>query len=97
MIDFWVYSLLFPSLASAYSWHLSNPPAQCQDLTVVIEGEGSPPYQLLMIPMGTEPLPKAFQTNFTASQTTFPVPYLANQQLVMVVSAEMNIFWKMWG
>ncbi|EJD46973.1 hypothetical protein AURDEDRAFT_164034 [Auricularia subglabra TFB-10046 SS5] len=40
--------LLAANLVDAYSFYFSSQPTQCQPLTVHIEGEGKPPYRLLL-------------------------------------------------
>lgn len=47
---------LFPLLSNAYTWQFTSKPSQCQNLSIAIEGSGTPPYSLLMIPYGPTPL-----------------------------------------
>ena len=44
------------SLAAAYSFNIVSTPRQCRNLEVDITGTGSPPYTLLIIPIGPTPL-----------------------------------------
>ncbi|TFK72491.1 hypothetical protein BDN72DRAFT_792505 [Pluteus cervinus] len=80
--------------ASAYSWKFQSPPKQCSNLTISIDGAGTPPYRVLILPFGPSPLPnntevrKIVDQTFPAGATSvsFQLKYPADSQLVAVVS-----------
>lgn len=84
---------LVPSLVSAYSFEFNSAPRQCQNLSISITGSGSPPYNLLIIPVGPTPLPnsvearKITQYNFTGTENTLSsqLKFPENSQFVAVV------------
>jgi hypothetical protein len=91
--------LLLPSLISAYSWHFTSTPYQCQSLGISIDGSGYPPYSVLIIPFGPSPLPnniearRIYSQNFSGSDTSlsFQLQYPANSQFVAVVKFNNNL------
>jgi len=86
-------SLLFSSLANAYTFKFTNVPTQCQDLSLVIDGQGSPPYEILIIPVGPSTAANNVEVRRVVDQTfpnngttiTFPLRFPANSQFVAVV------------
>jgi hypothetical protein len=93
MISFSIPFFLFPSLAAAYTFKFTSVPTQCQELSLAIEGQGSPPYEVLIIPVGPSTAPnnvevrtvvdKTFPNNGTA--VSFPLQFPTNSQFVAVV------------
>ena len=87
--------LLTPSLVSAYSFVFNSAPRQCQNMSVSITGSGSPPYSLLIIPVGPTPLAnsvevrKITQLNFTGTESSLStqLKFPENSQFVAVVSS----------
>ena len=86
-------SLLFPSLAYAYTFKFTSVPTQCQELSLAIEGQGSPPYRVLIIPVGPSTAPNNVEVRRVIDQTfpndgttvSFPLRFPANSQFVAVV------------
>ena len=84
---------LFPLLANGYTWQFASQPRQCQNISVVIQGSGQPPYSLLIIPTGATPLPNNTEVRtiqdipFSGSSTTlsFKLNYPENSSFVAVV------------
>lgn len=85
---------LLPCLSAAYSFNFESTPVQCGNLSISITGSGSPPYSVLVIPVGPSPLEnntevrKIAQHNFTGSDTSisFQLKYPEDSQFVAVVS-----------
>jgi len=78
---------------SNFSFAFSNDPAQCQNLTVGIIGQGVPPYSILILPFGPTPLPGNIEARTIESHAfpgyspslSFKLAYPANSQFVAVV------------
>lgn len=93
MIYFAIPLFLFPSLAAAYTFKFASVPTQCQVLSFAIEGQGSPPYQVLIIPVGPSTAPNNVEVRTVIDQTfpnngttvSFPLRFPANSQFVAVV------------
>ena len=89
-----IISLFFPLLANAYTWKFTSDPRQCQDVSIVVEGSGQPPYSLLIVPSGPSPLPDKIEVRkvqnipFSGNSSTlsFKLDYPANSSFVAVVS-----------
>lgn len=94
---------LYPTIANAYSFSITNTPQQCQNLSISITGSGTPPYRAVIVPFGPSPLSnnvevrKILDQNFTGSSTSlsFKFPYPENSQFVVVVST--LFFHGRWG
>ncbi|KAF9652605.1 hypothetical protein BDM02DRAFT_3109178 [Thelephora ganbajun] len=94
MISFSIPIFLLPSLATAYTFQFTSVPTQCRDLSLAIEGQGSPPYQVLIIPVGPSTAPNNVEVRRVIDQTfpnngtsiSFPLRFPANSQFVAVVS-----------
>ncbi|PPQ96732.1 hypothetical protein CVT26_010285 [Gymnopilus dilepis] len=87
-------SLSLLPTASAYSWTFQNTPQQCANLTLSIVGsDGTPPYEVLIIPFGPSPLAnnvearKIMQVPFGDGKTSvsFRMGYPGDSQFVAVV------------
>ena len=86
-------SILFFSLANAYTFKFTSVPTQCQDLSLVIDGQGSPPYEVLIIPVGPSTAQNNVEVRKVIDQTfpndgttiSFPLRFPANSQFVAVV------------
>lgn len=93
MISLSIFLLFLPSLASAYTFKFTSVPTQCQELSLAIEGQGSPPYQVLIIPVGPSTAPNNVEVRKVIDQTfpdngttvSFPLRFPANSQFVAVV------------
>ena len=93
MISFTILLFLLPSLAAAYSFKFTSIPTQCQELSLAIDGQGSPPYQILIIPVGPSTAPDNVEVRRVIDQTfpnngttvSFPLRFPANSQFVAVV------------
>jgi len=91
MIPFSLF--LIPSLVAAYTFKFTSVPTQCQELSLSIEGQGSPPYQVLIIPVGPSTaannveVRKVIDQTFPDNGTTvsFPLRFPANSQFVATV------------
>ncbi|KAH9962842.1 hypothetical protein BC827DRAFT_1266655 [Russula dissimulans] len=85
---------LFPFLANAYTWQFTSKPTQCQNLSLAIQGSGTPPYSLLVIPYGPTPLQnntevRTIQTHVfpdNGNTLNFNFDYPASSSFVAVVS-----------
>ncbi len=83
--------LLFPLLASAYTWQFASQPRQCQNLTLSIQGSGQPPYNLLLVPTGPKPFQnttefrKIHNIPFSGNGLSFKLDYPGNSSFVAVV------------
>ncbi|THH32072.1 hypothetical protein EUX98_g2120 [Antrodiella citrinella] len=85
---------LLPVFAAAFSFNFDNSPTQCGNLSLSITGTGTPPYRVLIIPVGPSTLPgnievrKITQQNFTgeSTQTSFQLKFPSNTQFIAVVS-----------
>jgi len=86
-------SIFFSSLANAYTFKFTGVPTQCQDLSLVIDGQGSPPYEVLIIPVGPSTAQNNVEVRKVIDQTfpndgttiSFPLRFPANSQFVAVV------------
>ncbi|KAJ7719185.1 hypothetical protein DFH07DRAFT_973019 [Mycena maculata] len=86
-------ALSSPLLASAYTWSFTSTPTQCANVSISVDG-GSPPFQILIIPYGSTPLPNAIEARKiqdqpfpgTSSSVSFQLNYPADSQFVAVVS-----------
>ena len=84
---------LLPSLAAAYTFKFTSVPTQCQELSLAIEGQGSPPYKVLIIPVGPSTAPNNVEVRTVIDQTfpnngttiSFPLRFPTNSQFVAVV------------
>ena len=93
MISLLISFSLLPSLATAYTFKFTNVPTQCQEVSLGIEGQGSPPYQVLIIPVGPSTAPNNVEVRRVIDQTfpnngttiSFPLRFPANSQFVAVV------------
>ncbi|KAJ7108474.1 hypothetical protein C8R44DRAFT_636338 [Mycena epipterygia] len=86
-------ALSAPLLSSAYTWSFQAAPTQCGNVSISVSG-GSPPYEVLIIPIGGSPLPNNIEARKiqdqpfpgTSSDISFKLNYPANSQFVAVVS-----------
>jgi len=93
MIYLSVPLFLLPSLATAYTFRFTSLPTQCQEVSFAIEGQGTPPYQLLIIPVGPSTAPNNVEVRRVVDQTfpnngttvSFPLRFPTNSQFVAVV------------
>lgn len=84
---------LLPSLAAAYTFEFTSVPTQCQELSLAIDGQGSPPYEVLIIPVGPSTAPNNVEVRRVIDQTfpnngttiSFPLRFPENSQFVAVV------------
>ena len=84
---------LCASSAAGYSFNFTSSAQQCRDFSVVITGQGSPPYTLLLLPVGPSTkthLPTLATFNTTTS-ISITLKYPGLTQLVAVVSSYSNI------
>ncbi|KAF8267223.1 hypothetical protein EI94DRAFT_64833 [Lactarius quietus] len=92
IIPFFLF--FFPSYTTAYTWQLTSPPSQCQNVSIAIQGSGQPPYSLLLLPHGPNPLPEYpedreiqnFRFTGNGSSLSFFLDYPENSSFVAVVS-----------
>ncbi|KAF8269215.1 hypothetical protein EI94DRAFT_1829083 [Lactarius quietus] len=83
-----------PSYTTAYTWQFTSDPAQCQNLSVAVNGSGQPPYSFVIIPNGNSPLPNGIEVRsvqtypFPGNSTslTFNLNYPENSSFVAVVT-----------
>jgi len=93
MIYFSIPLLLLPSLVAAYTFRFTSVPTQCQEVSLTIDGQGTPPYQVLIIPVGPSTAPNNVEVRRVIDQTfpnngttvSFPLRFPANSQFVAVV------------
>ena len=93
MAFFSIPIFLFPSLAAAYTFKFASVPTQCQELSLAIEGQGSPPYEVLIIPVGPSTAPNNVEVRTVVDKTfpnngtivSFPLQFPTNSQFVAVV------------
>lgn len=93
MAYFSIPLFLFPSLAAAYTFKFTSVPTQCQELSLSIDGQGSPPYTVLIIPVGPSTAPNNVEVRRVVYQTfpnngttvSFPLRFPANSQFVATV------------
>ena|ERR1700692_1502059 len=86
--------VIYPLIASGFSFTIDNTPKQCQNLSISITGSGQPPYRALILPYGPTPLPnntevrKIMDKPFSGDSTSlsFQLTYPENSQFVVVVS-----------
>ncbi|KAJ7686668.1 hypothetical protein B0H17DRAFT_707809 [Mycena rosella] len=86
-------ALSAPLLSSAYTWSFTAEPTQCGTVAISVSG-GSPPYDVLIVPYGSSPLPNNIEARkiqdqpFSGNSATvsFKLNYPANSQFVAVVS-----------
>ena len=87
--------IVFPSLATAYTWKFDSPPQQCSNLTISVSGsDGKPPYRVLILPFGPSPLANNVEARTIidqpfpdgASSVNFKLNYPADSQFVAIVS-----------
>jgi hypothetical protein len=94
MITSVISTLLFSSLVAAYSFTFTSVPTQCKELSLAIQGQGSPPYEVLIIPVGPSTAPNNVEVRRVVDQTfpnngttvSFPLNFPTNSQFVAVVS-----------
>jgi len=85
--------LLLPSLVAAYTFRFTSVPTQCQEVSLTIDGQGTPPYQVLIIPVGPSTAPNNVEVRTVIDQTfpnngttvSFPLRFPANSQFIAVV------------
>jgi hypothetical protein len=93
MISFSIPLFLLPSLAAAYTFKFTSVPTQCKEVSLAIEGQGSPPYEVLIIPVGPSTAPNNVEVRTVVDQTfpdngttvSFPLRFPTNSQFVAVV------------
>ncbi|KAH7925072.1 hypothetical protein BV22DRAFT_1011908 [Leucogyrophana mollusca] len=95
-LEYALYLALSSSLplASAYSFTFTSQPQQCGTLSLDIQGSGSPPYSVLVIPYGPTTLPNNIEARTIVNQpfsgdstsVSFQLKYPTNSQFVAVVS-----------
>ena len=86
--------LAFPSSSLGYTWNFKSTPTQCGQLTIAINGQGKPPYSVLLLPSGPTPFPNGVEirtiveekSSGDSSEITFQLKYPAESQFVAVVS-----------
>jgi len=91
MIPFSLF--LIPPLVAAYTFNFTSVPTQCQELSLSIEGQGNPPYQVLIIPDGPSPVANNTEVRNIIDQTfpdngtivSIPLRYPANSHFVATV------------
>ncbi|KAI0631060.1 hypothetical protein C8Q77DRAFT_1074934 [Trametes polyzona] len=84
----------YAALSAAYSFNFKNSPRQCQDLQIEITGAGSPPYSVLIVPIGPSPLPAPIEArritevsfNGTSTTASFQLKFPESSNFVAVVS-----------
>jgi len=81
-----------PLVASAFTWSFKGgQPTQCGNVTISAAG-GSPPYSVLIVPIGSTSLPgniearKIQSTTSNSPDITFKLNYPANTQFIAVLS-----------
>lgn len=82
--------LSFSRFVIGYSFQLTSAPSQCGNVNLdIIDGQGTPPYSLLVVPSGPAPgskeLRKVFTHNFTDQSTSFLLPFPTGSNFVMMV------------
>ncbi|KAJ7266965.1 hypothetical protein B0H12DRAFT_141808 [Mycena haematopus] len=87
-----VLFLAVPVLVDAYTWSFNSQPTQCGNVSITVAG-GSPPFQVLVIPYGSSPLPNNIEARkiqdegpFSGADIDFKLNYPANSQFVAVIS-----------
>ena len=93
MISSAIPIFLFSSLVAAYTFKFTSVPTQCEELSFAIEGQGSPPYEVLIIPVGPSTAPNNVEVRKVVDQTfpnngttvSFPLQFPTNSQFVAVV------------
>ena len=93
MISLSIPFFLFPALSAAYTFKFTSVPTQCQELSLAIEGQGSPPYEVLIIPVGPSTAPNNVEVRTVVDKTfpnnrttvSFPLRFPTNSQFVAVV------------
>lgn len=93
MFSFSIPIFLLPSLAAAYTFKFTSVPTQCQELSLAIEGQGSPPYEVLIIPVGPSTAPNNVEVRKVVDQTfpnngttvSFPLRFPTDSQFVAIV------------
>jgi hypothetical protein len=90
------FLLLFPLLANAYTWKFTSQPLQCQNLSLSIQGSGQPPYNLLLLPTGPNPVHnttefrKIYYIPFSGNSLSFKLDYPENSSFVAVVCSSLS-------
>lgn len=92
-------AFLAPSVLG-FTFNITTTPQQCQNLTLAIDGSGTPPYSALMIPFGPSPLSSGTEVRRILDQpfegnspnASFTLNYPTNSQFVIVVST-VSIYW----
>jgi hypothetical protein len=81
--------LALPPLTAAFSFELRNVPQQCGNLSIAINGQGQPPYSVLILPFGVNPAdaPAIIFQSFTGDSVSVKLKSKANTQIVIVVSS----------
>ncbi|KAK7048761.1 hypothetical protein R3P38DRAFT_3345796 [Favolaschia claudopus] len=85
-------ALAIPAAVDSYTWNLNYNPTQCGNVSITVAG-GSPPYQVLVVPYGSSPLPNNIEARkiqdegpFQSANISFKINYPHNSQFVAVVS-----------
>ncbi|KAJ7754444.1 hypothetical protein B0H16DRAFT_1458948 [Mycena metata] len=77
--------------AAAYTWSFGAQPTQCGNVSISVSG-GSPPYEVLVVPYGSSPLPNNIEARkiqavqSSSANISFKLNFPANSQFVAVVS-----------
>ncbi|KAG7095479.1 hypothetical protein E1B28_006218 [Marasmius oreades] len=86
--------LELPLLSLGFTWKFNQTPSQCGQLTISIDGQGKPPYSVLILPSGSTPFPNGTEvrkileakSSGNSAEITFQLNYPANSQFVAAVS-----------
>ncbi|KAF7344597.1 hypothetical protein MSAN_01941800 [Mycena sanguinolenta] len=84
--------LAVPVLVDAYSWSFNSQPTQCGNVSITVSG-GTPPYQVLVVPYGSSPLPNNIEARkvqdegpFSSTDISFKLNFPENSQFVAVMT-----------
>ncbi|KAF7344599.1 hypothetical protein MSAN_01942000 [Mycena sanguinolenta] len=87
-----VLVLAVPALVDAYSWSFNSQPTQCGNVSITVSG-GTPPYQVLVVPYGSSPLPNNIEARkiqdegpFSSADISFKLNFPENSQFVAVMT-----------
>lgn len=89
-----LYLALPATVVSGFSFTFTSEPQQCSNLSLSISGSGTPPYSVLIIPVGPTPLQNNIEARTVVYQQfpgnsasiSFQLKYPTNSQFVAVVS-----------
>ena len=90
-----VAAALCASSAAGYSFNIASSVQQCQAFTVNINGQGSPPFSLLLLPIDNSTqtsIPTLYPFNTSTSLTVPILRYAATTELIAVVSIHHIIY-----